>query len=243
MSKHLQTPRKFVRITRSIKRRISTGQLGPGQKLPAEREMARQCKCSRVSVREAYRSLEELGLLTIRRGADGGAFVSRPSSATLQDSLALILRIGQTSEQELSEARVVGLTIARLAARHAEPQDIMRLKQALERDEIAVATYGCAALPGLQFQRALAACARNRPLTALMNALTELTADALLSLHVRSSAVQRLCRFQRGILAAVERHDEKSAHRFMLRHTGSVWQLIAATQPPCRPARPLAGKR
>ena len=52
------------------------GRLVAGHKLPAEREMARQFKTSRVSVREAYRSLEELGLLRIRRGAEGGAFMS-----------------------------------------------------------------------------------------------------------------------------------------------------------------------
>ena len=63
-------------IVRRIKKQISNGRLIEGHKLPAEREMARQFKTSRVSVREAYRSLEEQGLLHIRRGADGGAFKS-----------------------------------------------------------------------------------------------------------------------------------------------------------------------
>src|SRR5262249_40310154 len=58
-------------IVRRIKKQISNGRLAEGHKLPAEREMARQFKTSRVSVREAYRSLEEQGLLHIRRGAEG----------------------------------------------------------------------------------------------------------------------------------------------------------------------------
>ena len=51
-------------IVQRIKEQISKGRLPVGHKLPAEREMARQFKTSRVSVREAYRSLEEVGLLT-----------------------------------------------------------------------------------------------------------------------------------------------------------------------------------
>ena len=62
-------------IVRRIKEQITEGRIEAGHKLPAEREMARRFKTSRVSVREAYRSLEEVGLLRIRRGADGGAFV------------------------------------------------------------------------------------------------------------------------------------------------------------------------
>jgi len=69
-------------IARKIKGQISAHQLRPGEKLPAEREMAQRCKTSRVSVREAYRSLEEMGLLTIRRGAEGGP--SSPTSTTVR---------------------------------------------------------------------------------------------------------------------------------------------------------------
>ena len=63
-------------IARRLKKQISSGALSPGEKLPPERDMAQRFRTSRVSVREAYRSLEELGLLTIRRGAEGGAFIA-----------------------------------------------------------------------------------------------------------------------------------------------------------------------
>ena len=75
LSRAGRTGRVSEIIVRRIKKQITEGKLAVGHKLPAERDMAQQFKTSRVSVREAYRSLEELGLLRIRRGAEGGAFI------------------------------------------------------------------------------------------------------------------------------------------------------------------------
>src|SRR5207245_6771851 len=86
-------------IVRRIKKQISDGRLVAGHKLPAEREMARQYKTSRVSVREAYRSLEELGVLRIRRGADGGAFIAKPDHEPVLRSLSLVLALAKTSHR------------------------------------------------------------------------------------------------------------------------------------------------
>src|SRR3982074_1142133 len=84
-------------IVHRIKKQISEGRLVAGHKLPAEREMARQFKTSRVSVREAYRSLEELGVLRIRRGADGGAFIAKIDHQPVLRALSLLLAVDEMS--------------------------------------------------------------------------------------------------------------------------------------------------
>src|SRR5437867_8671979 len=94
-------------IVHRIKEQITKGRLVAGHKLPAEREMARRFKTSRVSVREAYRSLEELGLLRIRRGAEGGAFVATVDHEPVRRSLSLVLHLGKTSHKQLTEARML----------------------------------------------------------------------------------------------------------------------------------------
>ena len=119
-------------IVRRIKKQISDGRLVAGHKLPAEREMARQYKTSRVSVREAYRSLEDLGVLRIRRGADGGAFIAKVDHEPVLRSLSLVLSLSRTSHKELTEARMlIEPPIARLAALRARKEDIARLEQVL----------------------------------------------------------------------------------------------------------------
>src|SRR5947208_10692770 len=154
------TPRVSDAIARRIKKQISDGRLTAGHKLPAERDMARQFKTSRVSVREAYRSLEELGLLRIRRGAEGGAFIAKFDHEPVRRSLSLVLGLGRTSHEEITEARVLlEPSIARLAALRARPEDVVTLEQVLiqEEEEVRRPAADSSTTAG-QFHRAVANC-------------------------------------------------------------------------------------
>jgi DNA-binding FadR family transcriptional regulator len=217
-------------IAKRIKRQVSNGRLTAGQKLPAEREMARKYKTSRVSVREAYRSLEELGLLVIRRGADGGAFIAEPDHNPVQRSLSVLLRLGRTSHQELTEARLlIEPPIARLAARRARPADIAKLRLVLERQEAALARKGHFRGHSLQFHRAVADCAGNLPLITLMNSLADLTLEVVTKIDTPRPVKEGICRFHRAIFEAIERHDEAAAYQLMLAHIGEVQEGIGQT--------------
>jgi GntR family transcriptional repressor for pyruvate dehydrogenase complex len=213
-------------IVRRIKKQISEGRLAAGHKLPAEREMARQYKTSRVSVREAYRSLEELGVLRIRRGADGGAFIAKVDHEPVLRSLALVLGLAKTSHKELTEARMlIEPPIARLAALRARKEDIVRLQRALEQEEKeAAGRTGPFRPTGSQFHRLIAACARNLPLIVLMNALADLTADAAAVLDVSLRARHRMqnCQYHRLIYDAIRQRDGEAAYSIMLEHVGDI---------------------
>src|SRR4051794_17874559 len=80
-------------IIDQIRQLIHSGQLATGARLPSERDLCVQFGVSRVTVREALRVLEANGLVEIRVGARGGAFVTAPTSdrvgAGLTDLLAL----------------------------------------------------------------------------------------------------------------------------------------------------------
>src|SRR3954469_21017628 len=54
---------------------IALGEFSLGDRLPSERELAALLKVSRESVRSALRRLTEAGLIEVRRGRGGGAFV------------------------------------------------------------------------------------------------------------------------------------------------------------------------
>jgi len=219
-------------IVRRIKKQISEGRLGPGEKLPAERDMARQFKTSRVSVREAYRSLEELGLLLIRRGAEGGAFIGELDHGPVLRSLSLMLGLGKTSHQELTEARMLmEPPIARLAALRADPDDIERLEHVLIQEEEALRSGDPFRPTGLKFHRSLADCARNLPLAVLMNALADLTAGAASALEVAVRARYREmnCAYHRRIFEAVRRHDDHAAYTIMVQHVGDIQGRVDRT--------------
>jgi GntR family transcriptional repressor for pyruvate dehydrogenase complex len=226
----LATARRPARVSEAIVRRIkdqiSKGRLVVGHKLPAEREMARQFKTSRVSVREAYRSLEELGLLRIRRGADGGAFIAQLDHVPVLRSLALVLALSNTSHKELTEARMLlEPPIAQLAAIRARKEDIVRLERVLiQEEQAATASTGSFRPTDSQFHRSLAECARNLPLIVLMNALADLTAEAASTLDVAIRAKHRLknCEYHRQIFEAVRRRDGAAAYAITAEHVGDI---------------------
>src|SRR5262249_34498896 len=207
-----------------IKKRITEGRRRAGHKRPAEREMARQFKTSRVSVREAYRSLEEVGVLRIRRGADGGAFVAQLDHEPVLRSLALVLGLGRTSHRELTEARMlIEPPIARLAALRARKDDILHMERVLLQEEHdAVQRPGPFRRPDSRFHRWVADCTRTLPLIVLMNALADLTANAASALDVSTRARHRLknCQFHRQLFDAIRTHDGEKAYAAMARRVG-----------------------
>src|SRR5688572_33227941 len=97
MVRKVRSRRVSETIAKRIKNQISAARMLPGEKLPAEREMALRYHTSRVSVREADRSREELGLRTIRRGADGGASIADIDHTPAMRSRALMRRPGDTT--------------------------------------------------------------------------------------------------------------------------------------------------
>jgi GntR family transcriptional repressor for pyruvate dehydrogenase complex len=221
-------------IARRIKKQISEGRLAAGHKLPAERDMARQFKTSRVSVREAYRSLEEVGLLRIRRGAEGGAFIAQFDHEPVRRSLSLMLGLGRTSHEEVTEARVLlEPAIARLAALRATPELVAKLEEVLIQEEHEVRRrrgHDSGTTAG-QFHRAIAACARNMPLVVLMNALADLTAESVsaLDVRIRSRHRRKNCEYHRQIFEAIRSHDGEAAYTLMLRHVGDIQDRVGRT--------------
>jgi GntR family transcriptional repressor for pyruvate dehydrogenase complex len=220
-------------IARRIKKQISDGRLAAGHKLPAERDMARQFKTSRVSVREAYRSLEELGLLRIRRGAEGGAFIAKFDHEPVRRSLSLVLGLGKTSHEEVTEARMlIEPSIARLAALRARPEEIAKLERVLIQEEQEVRHAGPdSGTTAGQFHRAIADCARNVPLAILMNALADLTAESVSDLDVRVRARHRKknCEYHRLMFEAIQSHDGDAAYTLMVRHVGDIQDRVGRT--------------
>jgi len=121
--------RTFEVIVDLIKARIFAGEYRIGDKLPAERELAVSLNIGRPSVREAYRALELVGIVEVRKGKDGGAFIRAPTAKSLTGALTDLLRLGKVSLAQLTEARlVIEREICELAVKRARPEDITGLR-------------------------------------------------------------------------------------------------------------------
>jgi DNA-binding FadR family transcriptional regulator len=210
-------------IARRIQTAISKGKLEPGEKLPAERDLAKRLSVSRVSVREAYRSLEELGLLNVKRGAEGGAFISDVDHQPMSRSLSLMLRLGRTSPQELTEARLLlEPPIARLAALRANAEDIRQLEELVKKQEQALKGNGNPRRYDLQFHRLVANCTKNLPLIIVMNSMADLALEAFAKIDIGVDVKRHVLEFHRKIADAIRRRDGDAAYEIMLGHVRDV---------------------
>lgn len=108
--------RIFQEVADQLRRIISEGKLKPGDKLPPERELAQLYGVSRNTMREALRALELSGLIELKLGATGGAFVLEGSSNAVVNGMRDLYFLGAITPDALTEARVaVSASIIRVA--------------------------------------------------------------------------------------------------------------------------------
>lgn len=128
--------RIFQDVVDQIQETILSGQLRPGDTLPAERELKEMLQVSRGTLREALRVLEQKGLISIKLGVGGGAVVKGPSFDQVGESLAMLIRLQKISLNHLAEFRKgVEGDIAALAAQRATPDDLRQLFDLLDQAE------------------------------------------------------------------------------------------------------------
>lgn len=103
-----------------IQQVIAAGDVQVGERLPNERDLGHLFGVSRATMREALRILEAEGLVEVRRGVTGGAFVSRPGGDRAGSALAALIRFGQATPEHFAEFRLhFEAETARLAALRA----------------------------------------------------------------------------------------------------------------------------
>ena len=120
-----------------IEAAIVSGKIQPGQRLPSERELQSIFQTGRGVVREALRGLKQKGLIEVKKGAYGGAFVKQVEVTTAGESLAILLKQRRIPLDYLVEFResidrtVTTLAIARGTAE--EKRELLQGTRELER--------------------------------------------------------------------------------------------------------------
>lgn len=132
----MRVPKTAELVAIHIRKQIVRGELQQGDALPTENALMTEYAISRPTLREAFRILESEGLITVRRGAQGGARVQLPSVATAAGYAGLVLQHRGTTLADVFHVR--GLVEAPAARLVAERRDRKKCADSLERllDEI-----------------------------------------------------------------------------------------------------------
>jgi GntR family transcriptional repressor for pyruvate dehydrogenase complex len=158
----VETGRMSGAIVDQVRDLIYQGKLRPGRRLPSERELAERFGVSRVTVRDALRSLETMGLVEIRVGAAGGAFLTAPSSQIVGEGIRNMLMTGNISPEQVAEVRlIIELGIVRLAVARATEDDLRTLKNVCDRSQRALDRDAYDVALSTEFHAALAQAAHN----------------------------------------------------------------------------------
>jgi DNA-binding FadR family transcriptional regulator len=116
--------RLYLQIAEQIRKLIVKGAVAPGERLPAERDLARRLGVSRPSLREALIALEVGGLLDVRVGS--GIYVAQPSGRGRSADIG-----GASGPFEVIRARwMIEGECAALAAKHGTAAQLRAIRAA-----------------------------------------------------------------------------------------------------------------
>ncbi len=137
MFKNVKGKRVFERVVDEIKGAIESDRLKPGDKLPPELELARVLGVSRVTVREALRILELSGLILIKQGTKGGAFIQQANGPQrLKECLSDHLKLGNITIDQLAEARYwIESIVIDIVWQKARKKDLHMLRESVQNAE------------------------------------------------------------------------------------------------------------
>lgn len=119
-------------VVDGIRRMITGGELGPGDRLPVEKDLAERLGVSRGSLREGVRALSILGILDTRQGA--GTYVTSLDPSVLLAPLQLVVDLhGETTARAFHAVRrVLETEAAGLAARRITPEALTEARAVLD---------------------------------------------------------------------------------------------------------------
>lgn len=238
------TPRVFEAICSQVRGQLAAGTLRPGDKLPAERDLALQCGSSRTAVREALRSLEIAGIIELRKGVKGGAFIREGDPAVVTRSFGDMVHLGRISIESLTESRAVLLdAVLRLACERAVEADLIALEHSIDRTEELTRQqrYDERRLQLVNFYRLLAQATRNEVMVIIVDAVT----DILLVILQRDGVVPRAetMTAHREIVQCLRRRDADKACALMQRHFKALHAHLLARPAAKRAAAKKAAAR
>jgi GntR family transcriptional repressor for pyruvate dehydrogenase complex len=219
------TPRTSVdEVSSELKNMVHTGELGPGDRLPPERQLCEMLQVSRSTLREGLRALRSEGYLEVRRGSSGGHFISRLDEpyARWLDSM----RERPAQLQEVIEVRMaVECEVARLAAERQDRSRLPRLQVSFDRDPSGMSPRDFRDADA-QFHLLLADAAGNARLKALVTqARGELFTPANSALLDNQTRARSTAEHQ-AILEAVRAGDVDRASHSMREHLQSTFDDV-----------------
>ncbi|MDM7989565.1 FCD domain-containing protein [Arthrobacter sp. zg-Y877] len=211
-------PRLYERLVEQLLGFIAATGLGPGDLLPAERELAERMGVSRATLAQALVALEVLGVIDVQHGT-GAVLVYRPSVA----SVLRELREHGDRMPEIVEARsTLEVKLAALAAERRTPADLAAVEAALEAMAGEISSGSRGTHGDELFHQAVASAAHSSILASMMTFISELVRETRLASLGQPGRPERSLESHRAIADAIRAADPDAAAAAMQAHIDLV---------------------
>jgi len=215
-------------VVEQLLRKIRSGEIPAGSRLPSQRDLALSFGVGRSSIREALNALAVMGHLDVQQGR--GTFVAAklPGSDPSLQKLKAALKAG--SLLDIIELReTLECKAAELAAERIESRQLNQLKQALQEMEESPDDYRRFFKSDLEFHMLLSEATANQIFSEMLRFLLEKVVDhhdqlqtRLLSSDYREHSIRTL----KQVLACLEREDGRGAAEWMRDHLNAIRREI-----------------
>jgi len=236
---------KFNRISQNIvqqiRQAILRGDLHPGNRLPPEKELAEHFGVSKASLREAFRALEALGLLEVRQGVSGGAFICEVDLKTARDNIVNYIFFQNPSIKEFTQLRIImEPAICRLAAAQVKDEDLADIEDNLKETKSGLDTGSFSYELDIDFHRRIARIVDNSLICLIIDSMQSALVNIKKLIEPDYDFSLRVYHAHRRIFEAFRSRDPDKAAEAMLRHVKEVGDGLTAF---CDPKNPCASAK
>ena len=207
---------------------IRLGLLGPGDRLPPERDLADQFGIARSTLRQALTSLTESGHLIAQRGRGGGTFVS--DAPPLAESSRADLEGGPWREV-LDQRIAVEVGTVVLAAERATPADVARLQGHVETMRTVVEDFPTYRRADVFFHLGLAEAAESQRLVAAMTEVQGGMSELIAHIAHPPAVLERANRQHERLIKLLRQGDGARAVRLVREHLQGTEHILGGLLP------------
>jgi GntR family transcriptional regulator, transcriptional repressor for pyruvate dehydrogenase complex len=215
--------KSYMKVINYIKKQIRSGELSIGGKLPAERELSEILGISRNSVREAIRTLDNMGLISSQQGA--GNFLTGNFENNLVESLSMMFLLNQIDYRQVSELRrALEMEALMLAIDNITDEEIQSLVKIIAQLETDTEANNVVLDKKMHYNIALAS--KNTLIINILQALSEVLDKFIVDLRreILSQEDSRkiLMEAHNGMIESLITRDKNLAYESINKHFGII---------------------
>ncbi len=218
-------------IAERLSAMVQSGILKRGDRLPPERDLAKQLGVSRPTLRAGIRALTAIGVLQSIQGAGNFVIDADDSPALDEQPLRLLASLHGFTLDEMFETRLaIEMDIARLAAERATDEHLAAMSEAVAEMFASLDSPADYLTHDVRFHQIIAAASGNRILTALMNMVAKVFYETRCKTVHRAMDLKESAESHRMIYRAIRDREPQAAQRLMREHLENTRKAQAGEQ-------------